>query len=738
MFLNRVNGKCQLKVFLLALVGIFAAGAHADVPQIKLAQPDKWFSIPYVGITQIEAKPDGLTFKNRGTVAYKNSLAFGKLQFELSCETDAQSKEVLLFQFDKERRDSSIHDHHLYGMNKFNRGYGLMFYADKTAAIVKTVGENGREILGKIPEKIDLTTPKMITIRQNCSEERLTIKLSIEGLKSDYTAQDTLEKGYAASGYIGLTVYGGRSQVTLGQIAFEGSEKIINPGQKPNPVYLADFFQEGEQQFVHWRYNEGTSNYDQVRIEDKKDELIDWVTYPKRIWNVPKDFAAKEIQLRSVDIDGNMSEPTDVRLTDQRTEYKTEKPQERIKIVKRGNRAVFCRETSETPFFIKGFNYVRLRYGDHATFEADTPASPAYYDPYDAESLFLEMKKFDYNTVRVFLSGRRIENPGISGYYQNKGLYAPYMENFLDFLRRAQSYGIYVLPTLGDGEIPRNSTYRSILENTVDGQTIEEAVKQSHNAMYFTKQGHQARAKYASDVLQFVKERDPGLLKAFLGLQCQNELAIQGGAWPFDSKTAQITGPDGRVYVMADNTQRQKLFENSIAVYHSVMAKAIRSIDCDMLVAEGIFTPRIAGIDYNGENFGIRTGQNPDKRFPPQASVIISGAIDFVDIHIYYVDKAVDLVRSYQLDLDSTGFTDSNREKIIQNKPFIMGEFGAFKFIDDNPTRAMQDILRTRDLALKDKAQGYMLWTFDTTEQNCLWNAAMLGSDFIKDLAVTN
>ena len=55
-----------------------------------------------------------------------------------------------------------------------------------------------------------------------------------------------------------------------------------------------------------------------------------------------------------------------------------QEPLERIGIRPGEEGAQFVLKESETPFFVKGFNYIRLRAaqgktgGDHATFDADT------------------------------------------------------------------------------------------------------------------------------------------------------------------------------------------------------------------------------------------------------------------------------------------------------------------------------------------------------------------------------
>jgi len=136
-------------------------------------------------------------------------------------------------------------------------------------------------------------------------------------------------------------------------------------------------------------------------------------------------------------------------------------PLERIGIQPGEDGAQFVIKESETPFHVMGFNYIRLRAaqgktgGDHATFDADTRSTKAHYDPDRAEAMFSALSKAGYNTVRVFIIGRSKINPGIAGDYDTTtALHEPYMENVVDFLRRATRYRIRVFPTFGDGGVP--------------------------------------------------------------------------------------------------------------------------------------------------------------------------------------------------------------------------------------------------------------------------------------------
>ena len=104
----------------------------------SLSETEGWFSIPTVGITTIDAKPDGIAAHYKGTIAYKNKLKFESLEFDFSSQAQGSGDNTVLFQFNKYRRDSSIKDHHLHGFDKHNYGYGLKFKPNGTIALVRT------------------------------------------------------------------------------------------------------------------------------------------------------------------------------------------------------------------------------------------------------------------------------------------------------------------------------------------------------------------------------------------------------------------------------------------------------------------------------------------------------------------------------------------------------------------------------------------------------------------------
>ena len=696
--------------------------------------PSKWFSIPVVGITEFDAAYDGISAKYKGTIAYKNKLSFKILDFDFFCQYQGTAGKAVLFQFNKERRDSSIDDHHLQGMEKYNRGYGVLFGSDGSVVIEKTSGQNQLNELLNLCQKYDLSHPIHVRITQHKQEDKIEIGLEINRSGKIFNVSDKLEKGFSDEGYIGLTIYSGRSTVSLKNINYEGKECDTDLNESPRPLYMADYFEQSNRRLVHWRYDEGTTDFDKVLINSSDGRLLDTLRYPQDYWVIPADYTSETLLLYAINIDGDISSPVTVRLKDNHADYYAKQSPERITVRKGDGFASFYEKDSKEVFFVKGMNYVRLRYGDHCTFEADTKVGPACYDPYDAETLFKLMKKYGYNTVRVFISGRKIDNPGVSGYYENEGVYNSYVDNFIDFVRRARKYGLYVFPTFCDGELPRNKFYWDMIKDAKEGLVIDDVTIRTHNAVYVTVQGHNARSRYLKDFLGYIKSKDALLLKSLLAVQCQNELSMNGLQWPFDIMEGSFNGPDGKAYDMNNNDERQLLFENSLNKYHAQMVKAIKEVDSELLIGEGIFVPRIVGKDYDGDNYGIRNISESENRCPPKALMVLNSPLNFVDIHIYHVDKRYPLVDSYKDDMESTGLYSSKMKELLKTKPFIMGEFGSFKFMDSTFDKAKESILKTRSLALKDNAQGYMMWTFDTFEQRSIWHA-MENEDFLKDLS---
>lgn len=386
---------------------------------------------------------------------------------------------------------------------------------------------------------------------------------------------------------------------------------------------------------------------------------------------------------------------------------------ERIGIRPGQERAEFVLTQSGRPFFVKGFNYIRLR-GGHATFEAATETTKGHYDPMKAEAMFRTLSEAGYNTVRVFVIGRSKYTPGIAGDYKTtKAVYEPYMENVLDFLRRATRHGMRVFPTFGDGGVPRNAYYRERLPEKGNNK----------NLLILTKDGIAARCEFITSFLSYIKDKEPALLPTLLGLQCQNEAYLHAVQRPFSQKEGKFTAANGKTYDLSSTEQRQALMDEGYRYYHERIVAAVKAIDPDMLVAEGVFVPRAVGKDPI-KHAGVWPGKTRDERYPPTLTTIGTGALDFLDVHFYHVTpNPKDVPSQFRRNLGSTNFFTPQMAEIRKTTPVIMGEFGAFDDHEKTFAAAVDNLVQVRDLANKEKVNGMLFWTYDCQEQDRLYHA---------------
>jgi hypothetical protein len=319
------------------------------------------------------------------------------------------------------------------------------------------------------------------------------------------------------------------------------------------------------------------------------------------------------------------------------------------------------------------------------------------------------------------------------------------MENVLDFLRRARRHGIYVLPAFGDGELPANRYYQSMLNPKH---------REPRNSIFFTKEGIAAKVRYVSDFLNEIKSKDPGLLPTFLGIEYQGELIINVDQWPFTVTQGSLEMPNGKSYDMANLEQRWNLANESLRYYHKAVYDAVKQIDPEMLVGESVyprhnydkevFVPRDP-VEISGEKQGRGGAKVPiDRLYPPDLVNLGGDAGDFLDIHYYRRNVKRDLVDDFHRQMRSSLFYSSAMVRTRMSKPLIMGEFGAFRkgeskedfyYAYGSLSEVTQEMATVRDLALAMGFKGFLFWTYDTQEQKEMYNAAEQGGMLIKALA---
>jgi len=367
------------------------------------------------------------------------------------------------------------------------------------------------------------------------------------------------------------------------------------------------------------------------------------------------------------------------------------------------------RETGRE-FRPRGFNYIRLRPAWHGTF------SPARYEAARAEAMLADLQARGFNTVRVFIDHAAGE--GVVASADAAELSPKFMANFFDFLARAARHRIYVVPALI--HLPQCKRYSEIAGKAparIGGTNV-----------FYLHQGHiEAKARYAADFAAAVQAHDPALLPAIFAYELDNETHLQATAPPFSLASGTATPADGKTYDLASEAVLQQMADANVSRWADACRQAIRQVDPEALVSTNVFTFRAVGRSGPGR---LRRDQSKDPRFPARPLALAETSLDYLDIHFYPFDD-----HTLDRDLESIEFEALKAACAKAGKPLVMGEFGAFK----SPYKTLPDAAAAMQRHLRRVHRlgfvGFLYWTYDTDEQDFLWNAKSGSGEILEALA---
>lgn len=498
-----------------------------------------------------------------------------------------------------------------------------------------------------------------------------------------------------------------------------------NPyADQDKPVYLIDCIKENGETIVSWKYNV-QHLVSAIELYNQDGMLIQKISYPNEFYNASSLKGVKTVTLKSLNDKNEVTMTTTLTLADDSKKLYLKGKPGRIKVVKSSKGAYFVAGDGKEPFIVKGINYIELRgvdngnnRRDHSTFDAKTPSTGPDYNPYHAETTFRIMKRNGFNTVRVFVIGRTPHNPGIAGWKEyDKPIYEPYMDNFIDFVMRAQKYGIYVFPTLGDGEFPLNDWYQKQYSKAAKGRVRADVP--------FFKETVDLKEKYILAILDYIQEKKPVAFNSIFSLQLQNEYALESEQWPFTVREGKLDMFWGKSYDMADLDSRQQLADDATINYHNAMYDAIKKKYPDLLVSEGFFTLDIVGKTPENSK-GVIPGSFRDHRYPPTFPVFARTKLDFLDMHIYpdggKKANLVSMADQVERNLKAMHFYKPEFQEALKEKPVILGEFGAWTNMGKTAKELAPEMTIIKNSMMSKGFQGYLYWTFDTFEQPFLHN----------------
>jgi len=510
----------------------------------------------------------------------------------------------------------------------------------------------------------------------------------------------------------------------------------------PFPVYFADIIKEDNAEILHFEWRADFSSYDKALITDSEGNLLGELQYPMNCFDI-KNFKQHEVlYINAIDKLGASSVPVKVDVNKDYSSLLATATQDKIIVRKMlDKQAMFIESQTSKEFIAKGVNYCGIRMGDHDTFEPDIIANQAhvdiintlnntadfilrplsvgeqiqFYDKYSVETFMRIIKAHGYNLVRVFIkTGRRgsvtTNIRGMSGPAETTGIYAPYMDNFVDFVSRAQKYGIYVMPCFTENEMLDNN-YFKILSEGASGQSI-----------FFSNAGIAAKQRYLELFLTYIKNKNPLLLNSIFALTMQNEFAFHSDEVPFNQTSGTYTFLDGSTYDMANDDRRRTLANVAIRNYYSKMRQTVQTHASGMLIGEGTFALGAVGKTYENSK-GIRPiSGNNDLRFPMTAVELLNTDIDFLDLHIYRWGVAGTGGDVFNYFANNMKILTPEGINLMKSKPVLIGEFGSFKFDEPNIDQATTFVKQLQQAALDYGIKGSVFWTLNTFEQKRLWN----------------
>ena len=374
--------------------------------------------------------------------------------------------------------------------------------------------------------------------------------------------------------------------------------------------------------------------------------------------------------------------------------------------IKNGN---FVNSETGEKFIPRGFNYARLHKGWHSTFGRKT------YEPERAEKMLRDLNTNGFNIVRVFVD-QLIEN-GIVESKKSESLSSVYMSNVCDFLKRAAKNNVYVVFTFP--MLPQSKQYSDLFDK-------ERSDIHGINQIYLTRGAIKAKAKYLSDFVRWIKNKNPELLPAVFSYELCNEAAMVVDLPPFSLKKGFIIPANGKKYDLSSDKDLQKMVDDHTTLWVYNCVKQIKKVDPFALISANVFTYVAV---YRTTAGRILTDESVDVRFPLRALALAQSKIDYLDIHLYPLKSS-----SIKEDLDSIEWEKTLKECKKTGKPVMLGEFGFFRENQKNISATVEAIKHVAAQARENGFQGFMYWTYDTDEQKRIWNGKSENGEIMKEL----
>jgi hypothetical protein len=332
-------------------------------------------------------------------------------------------------------------------------------------------------------------------------------------------------------------------------------------------------------------------------------------------------------------------------------------------------------------FIPRGFNYVRVAPMSATNLNLwHSTLNPGFYDPERAGAALQAMHAAGYNIVRIFVDccreGNNVGDPA-------GGISTAYLENVIDFLMKAEANEIYVL--LISDLTPAQGGYDDMWQHcctTFDGE----------NLRYLTPGGRRGERRFNQDFIRALIERQAPM-EAIFAYDLTNEVHFSVDKAPFSLTAGKVTTANHQTYDMASPDDKRRMMDENLVYWIDQQRAAILEVDPTALVT--VSFPAI-----NSGQTTVHTGP-----------AIWESTADFIDLHAYL---------GWGLSLED--YVNRFEIRGYNEKPIILGEFGAAKRGYPSAAVAAQALQEMQVDSCGYGLDGWLLWTWDGDEQTELWN----------------
>ncbi len=345
----------------------------------------------------------------------------------------------------------------------------------------------------------------------------------------------------------------------------------------------------------------------------------------------------------------------------------------------------FDRQTGAT-FVPRGNNYTRLDPQPtpgggsqvyHSVFD------PGRYDVAELTTALDEMEALGYNVVRVFVSQNTIGT--------SDGLDEAYMDDVIDFLRRAKEHGLQVIVT--QDWLPGGRYGRILSRDCCDTFDVM-------NVHFLSTAGLDANVAYFQDFARYLLDHGAPLDTVF-SYELRNELFFDMDFPPLSLTSGLVTALDGNTYDMSNPEDKKRMIDVNVVLWIDRVRAAILDVDPTALVSVGFFWPQ----EPNPSRIG-------DERYIDTAPIIWGSQLDFFDLHPYPGG-----------DLTLAQYVENFGMLGMEEKPILMGEFGVATSAVPSVSSAASMLMDWQVESCDYGFDGWLLWSWDIYENDDFYSA---------------